>query len=292
MGWSNNLVDEVTAPNNVPFLPGNAVTGFGSQVPDELLAAGYPNAIVFYLPDWVATNTTPTVKFRFIAAKNGNIVTGYGWCNNPSVSQVATVVGTTIQGMFINSTPVSDFEFRSHSGVTIFQFTTFGGAQPDPAFLMYDQNGVARSSLFHLIATNTSTFQIANWQLNVVDGASVASVNNPIVMDTAWQTIPLVGGWTGDATRVPLQRRMPDGTVQMKGLITKVANPVNGESWMSANAAAYRPTHTWTFLTATPGRAATTGQVVEIRADGTGVIFDMAVASGVISLDSVRFAVI
>jgi hypothetical protein len=113
-----------------------------------------------------------------------------------------------------------------------------------------------------------------------------------LVLDTAWQAIPLVGGWTGDATRVPLMRLMPDGTVQMKGLITKVANPVNGESWASAMGVKYRPQHTWTFLTATPGRAANTGQVVEIRANGTGVIFDMAALSGIIALDSVRYATI
>lgn len=95
-GWSNTAQDEITAPNNVPFLPGNNVTGFGTQIPTELQSAGYVNAIVFYATDWDATAVTPKVKFRFIAATAAGLTVGYGICANPSVSQTATVVPTEI----------------------------------------------------------------------------------------------------------------------------------------------------------------------------------------------------
>lgn len=95
-GWSNDLLSELIVPNNVPFLPGNAVTGIGSQVPAELIAAGYPNAIVFYATDWNPAAVTQSVKFRFIAASAAGLVIGYGAAANPSVDQTAVVVPTEI----------------------------------------------------------------------------------------------------------------------------------------------------------------------------------------------------
>lgn len=92
MQFPVGAITEVTAPNNVPFVPGQNVTGLGSGVPPELLAVGIPNAIIFYSNDWNPANTVPTAKFKWIAAVGGALVIGYGYCQNPSVSQVATIV--------------------------------------------------------------------------------------------------------------------------------------------------------------------------------------------------------
>ena len=289
MQFPNQIVTEITAPNNVPFLPGNVVTGFGSIIPAELTAAGFVNAIVFYDSDWNPTNTTPTIKFRFIASGFGNIKIGYGYCANPSVSQTATVVSTANIGAQISGSSIFSLqEWRSLANATTFIMGhTFG--TNDPLIQMYDQNANLRMVLQRVAATAISSIAFGSWSISIADAATIASVSGRIDLDTAWVALPLTGGWTGDATRVPLMRRMNDGTVQMKGLITKVANPVSGEAWITGLAAAYRPTHTWTFLTPTPGRAYNGSQVVEVHADGTSAIFDMAALSGNICLDMVRY---
>ncbi|MGH7743504.1 MAG: hypothetical protein ACREQ5_01600 [Candidatus Dormibacteria bacterium] len=103
-------MSELTVPNNVPFLPGNDVVGIGNQLPAELVAAGYKNAIVFYSSSWNPHNTTLTTKFRFIATSTtGDLILGYADCANPSVNQTAIVhIGLDLQAAGIvapNSIP-------------------------------------------------------------------------------------------------------------------------------------------------------------------------------------------
>jgi hypothetical protein len=56
MQFPQQLVTEITVPNNVPFAPGYDVIGIGSQVPQPLIDAGYPAAIIFYSSGYSAAD--------------------------------------------------------------------------------------------------------------------------------------------------------------------------------------------------------------------------------------------
>lgn len=118
MEFGQNVVTEITVPNNVPFLPGNDIIGIGTQLPPELEAYGITAAMVFYNQAWSPVATTPRVKFMFIGTTHdvdfGAMVFGYGYCNNPSLNQVAVVTttyqigmdGTTVPGRAMSYTLV------------------------------------------------------------------------------------------------------------------------------------------------------------------------------------------
>lgn len=95
MGWTNEQTTEIVAPEGTPFLPGNDVIGFGTQLPPEMASAGITAAIVFYNSGWNPASTSPSVKFMFIGtienAGSGAVSIGFGVCQNPSVSQTAVV---------------------------------------------------------------------------------------------------------------------------------------------------------------------------------------------------------
>lgn len=337
MGWTNDAITELIAPNTVTFAPGNNVVGFGATLPSELTAAGFVDAIVFYSTEWNAANVTPTIKFRFIATSSSGMSIGYGICSNPSVSQTATVVSAELL-----RTPGGSYfgtEIRNASNSPVFYLVDDGGgsgitgngglmdildsagfarirAQANSAgttavFGIYDTGNNQRIGLaaansgntsitvrdstgvtdFAVVSSTTQTqIQAFNAVLAVPSSSTYIQTNTPLEWDTAWQAIPLVNGWFGDATRVPLYRMMADGTTQFKGVILKNSVPLNGEQWMNAIPAIYTPLHTWSFLTPTPGRTYNGSQVVEIHTDGTGVIYDMSnTQNGVISLDNVRY---
>lgn len=92
MIFNDQVVTEITAPSNVPFLPGFDVIGFGTEIPPELVAYGLDAAIIFYTSSWDTSVTTPRIKFMFIATHAGELLTGYGYSLNPSTTPTATVV--------------------------------------------------------------------------------------------------------------------------------------------------------------------------------------------------------
>lgn len=288
MQFPNQIVTEITAPNNVPFLPGNVVTGFGSIIPAELTAAGFVNAIVFYDVDWNPANTTPTIKFRFIASGMGNIKIGYGYCANPSVSQTATVVSTANIGAQISGSSIFSLqEWRSLANATTFIMGhTFG--TNDPLLQMYDQNANLRLLLQRVASTAITSLTVASWSLNIADAATVASVSGPINKDSAWQAFTLFNGWFGNAPPdAPLYRMMNDGTVQFTGLLNKATPGVSGEQWGSV-AAGYLPfkqqmVHACSNLTVDGN------QKILIDATGKCFIFDPAAGNGSMHIGGMRY---
>jgi hypothetical protein len=288
--FPQTLITEITVPNNVPFTPGHDVIGIGTDVPPELVAAGFGDSIVIYGSDWNPANTTPTVKFRFISSGFSSLAIGFGYCANPSVSQVATVVTTTLIGAQIQGSNIFTTQrWRNLNNQDMFNMGQFGTFE-DPLFQMFDQAAVVRAALFHLQSTATTTLAAGNnWQLNIADGATVAAVNGPINKDSAWQAFTLFNGWFGNtAPDQPLYRMMNDGTVQFTGLINKGSAPVNGEQWGSV-AAGYLPLKQAGFH-ACSNLTADGNQKIVIDATGKCVIYDSPAGNGSAFLSGIRYA--
>lgn len=299
MQFPNQIVTEITAPNNVTFAPGNVVTGFGSQVPAELISAGYPNAIVFYSNDWNPAATTPTPKFKFIGAGSStspigtggadSLDIGYGVVLNPSVDQTAIVKVALRTGLQISgSNFISNVEIWNALNSTSAQFTSFFGSN-DPSFQLDDANGVKRMSLFHKLATGIASIAVGNgWQLNCGNTDTSPTVTGPINKDSAWQPFTLFNGWFGNAAPdAPLYRMMNDGTVQFCGMLNKASAPTNGEQWGSV-AAGYLPlkqhmVHACSNLT-TDGN-----QKILIDATGKCFIYDPAAGNGSMFIGGMRY---
>lgn len=104
MGWTNDQATEITAPAGTPFLPGNDVIGFGTELPPELAAFGVTAAIVIYNNGWDAALTTPCVKFTFIGMAATYLCVGLGITANPHVNPVAVVTSGFTLGMFTDGT--------------------------------------------------------------------------------------------------------------------------------------------------------------------------------------------
>lgn len=295
MQFPQTLITELTVPNNVPFTPGHDVIGIGTDVPAELIAAGFGDSIVIYGSDWNPANTTPTVKFRFISSGFSSIVIGFGYCANPSVSQVATVETTTAIGAQISGSNIFTTQrWRNLNNQDAFNMGQFGGSQ-DPIFQMFDQAGNNRSALMHFVATTMTVLCLGdntnaalNWSVNHTDGATVASCTGPLNKDTAWQPFTLFNGWFGNAAPdAPLYRMMSDGTVQFCGMLNKGSAPVNGEQWGSV-AAGYLPlkqqmVHACSNLTLDGN------QKILIDATGKCFIFDPAAGNGSMFIGGMRY---
>jgi len=104
MGWTNEQSTEIVAPAGTPFLPGNDVIGFGTQLPPELSAYGVTAAIVIYNNGWNASLTTPCVKFTWIGMAATYLCMGLGITANPHTNPVAVVTSGLDIGMFTDGT--------------------------------------------------------------------------------------------------------------------------------------------------------------------------------------------
>lgn len=303
----------IVAPGGAQFAPGNNVVGLGSQLPPEMVTAGYVDALVFYSTTWNPAATTFTVKFRFITVAGNNLVCGFGYCTNPSVSQVANIVealvvtlNTGFNDVAINANHVSGRSMFNVQGVTgdvqlhlsSDSSLTLGGVDlstsGDSGFLLLGDNG-----------TNQGWLGAGNVYLQGGVGANpicrilaqaTFDATATLVRDTGWFSIPLAGNWVSDPSWPASYRLMPDGTVLFKGHITEVTNPANGETWMSGLPAAYIPLQPVEFLVPCGTRAynnSANGQAVRFFTDGTAVIYDAATTlTGDIVLDTVRYPVI
>lgn len=70
MQFAQQAVTEIVVPNNVPFGPGHAVFGIGTQLPQELIDASISAAIVGYTATYDPARTTPQTKYYFIAIQD------------------------------------------------------------------------------------------------------------------------------------------------------------------------------------------------------------------------------
>src|SRR5947209_375577 len=211
MQFPQTLITEVTAPNNVPFLPGNNVSGFGSDIPAELVAAGYTNAVVFYSTDWNPANTAPTTKFRFIATAGASLVIGIGYCLNPSVSQTATITRTISAGLLLaGSLPLNDVEFYNINDISMVELAQGVDGNANPDLVIRDHLGNTRARISYTAAAAQTFMLLGGAQLTVNDAAgSALQTSVPIVKDTAWQAFTLFNGWTGNgAPDAPLYRML------------------------------------------------------------------------------------
>jgi len=290
MGWTNTDKDELTAPSSTPFVPGNNVIGFGTQLPPELIAAGFTSAIVSYSTDWDPTSTVPKVKFRFIAPAGGSTIIGIGWCANPSVSQVATIAADFSAGLVYSGGVASnDFELFDLAGHSAWQFAS---DSVNRALAARDVSGVIRVQIGYDV-TARAYVAIGGTSFEVPNGAAYCQVvGGPLVGDTSWQTIGMLNSWVSDSGNPAQCRMMPDGTVQFRGHVTKSSNPTNGEQWGVLPNTSYEPAHVCTFLAACGSRAYNGSQKVDVTASGECLVWDMAAASGDIMLSAVRYPVI
>lgn len=291
-GWSNTAVDEIILPNNTPFLPGNNVTGIGTQIPVELSAAGFTNAIVFYASDWNPTATTQSIKFRFIAANASGLQFGFGYCANPSISQTATVVTVETLSTFDSATGTNaSVTFKNIAGNATYQFLDFGGA---PSLFINDDDGVSVIK-FNGLGNESSNIVLGtdpgSVTINHFKGSGNLQVTGPFIQDSAWNGVPFVNGWGAPDVNHPVQYRlMPDGTVMFRGHMVKTAIPTAGEAFCSALPTAYRPAMSVNFLCACNARAYNGKQKITINPDGTTNVWDFdAALSGDMDLSGVHY---
>lgn len=98
MQFQNNVVSEITVPNNVPFQPGNNVLGIGLELPPEMITAGYQAGMIFYNSLYSPTATEARIIYNFIACGTiadpnyqSAISLGYVWQANPSANSTKFV---------------------------------------------------------------------------------------------------------------------------------------------------------------------------------------------------------
>lgn len=205
MGWTNTQPDELTAPGGVPFLPGNNVSGFGSQVPPELTAAGFPNAFVMYTTAWNPAAVVPTIKFWFMAANSTGLVFGYGTVPNPSVSQTATVVSGEIVSTYGGGGTDSDILYKDTGGNPYAELLTLSGQGAD--FFLFDAAGTKfsrfaaqtypdKSSLVTLGSFGDDA--AVSFQHN--PGETFFRSNNVWLLDVTWTAVSLLNNWAAYGT--------------------------------------------------------------------------------------------
>lgn len=98
MEFDSNIVTEITAPNTVPFLPGNNIVGIGADIPPELSAAGLDAAIVFYSTDWDTSVSTPRIKYWAISSSGGTLTFVVCGSSNPSTTPATLSGGFAMAG--------------------------------------------------------------------------------------------------------------------------------------------------------------------------------------------------
>lgn len=227
MQFPQQVVTEITAPNNVTFAPGNNVSGFGVEVPPELSAAGFSNAFVMYTTAWNPSNTTPTIKFWFIAANATGLVQGYGVVANPSVDQTATVVSGETVGTFLGTGQNSDILYANTSGKPYAELFELSGAN----FFLYDALGDTHSRIALQVLPDKSSRIVLGSGADDVSvtvthpaGAAYFQTNAPWLYDTTWTNLSLSSGWTnrsdpGNSAPALSVLRDSSGIVHIRGLL-------------------------------------------------------------------------
>lgn len=269
MIFSDQVITEITVPNNVPFLPGFDVIGIGTEIPVELTAYGIDAAIIFYTDTWSTAVTIPTVKFFFIGVRGNALVSGYAYSNDPSTIPVATVIRTEVNKL--NQTTAQGL---TQWAITSSKFPTTLAqdinrlAQISEAPTPFDGGGVFATydaldnRLFQIQPDPTSPSHGAN--IFVIDGATqnvileyfaTAEVLKFVTSSHGfgqWVACTYANGWSAKAAPGFGQRsgvgviRLPDGTVHMSG-VANVGTGTPGTYCVQLPAIEYWPNYGKTF---------------------------------------------
>lgn len=295
----------IQVPSSVTAQPGNRVFIVSSTLPSELIAAGYTSAIVWYTTDWDPAATTPKIKYLFLGtypAAGGGLVLGSCVASNPSVSQTGIIYASQVIQNYQSSgldVGVEWHDVNNNAMAWLYDFSN------GPSFQVAsrDTGGVTRRPQFTASIFDPDTCQFTLGSNSTIGGTNRAATFqnydtrfwtfNDWVADS-WHAVPLNsgGGWLSDASRPAEYRRMPDGTVLLKGHAFKNVNAINGENIVNVGgfAASYRPGHTHSFTAIEPGRAYNGKQIVESRSDGSLILFDCTTtAVARVCLDQVRY---
>lgn len=258
MEFQDNVITELTAPNNVPFQPGFDIIGFGSEVPPEMEAVGFEAAIIFYTDDWDPAATNPRLKYFYIGVSNSNLVNGFGYSENPSTTPTATLVNA--QSLAINNTTgdgLTDWLLRSTQIPTqLIARINEGPSTGGGVFTLYDGDG---ERIFLLQPSGDSA------DLVIYDGSSqvirlaYAAANETLQYGTSslgygsWVPCTYANGW-GPSAAPSFNRRSgvavfrdPVGTVHLTGVAQGGTN-ANGTYCVQLPGAAYRPAFGKAFL--------------------------------------------
>jgi hypothetical protein len=285
--------EQVKTPNAAAFVPGGDSIGIVStDLPAELIAAGFTNGVVFYADDWDAAAITRKVKFRFIVATNAGIGVGYGVCANPSVSQTATIffgsnlvhnlaTGANIfailgqtNNTILEATSQEIFgqgfwpllRFRNPSGTEVASFEIL-----DTFEALNYSSGTGLARIVHYI--NENRLQIPEYFVRDLNWRGFSTLNN------SW----LSAGGASDC----LLRRMPDGTVLFKGAVFKNSVPPSGQQFALVPAG-WRPSARVEFHCTHFGALAN-AQKVSVDTNGICQVWDPPAVNGGISLESIRY---
>jgi hypothetical protein len=263
MIFKDQVVSELTAPNTLPFEPGYDIVGIGTEVPPELIAAGYTASIIFYTSSWSAAATTPRVKFFFLGVKPGIFTTGYGYSLNPSTTPTATVIEGnefTLNAVSFPGFAVTDQRWVKATNNNIFARilelpTSAGGGG---ALTLYDGTAAAFAAFeVDVVSTGANIFV-----QNTVTGAVQLAYNSAtqtLLFGSAnalgyglWTACTYANGWSAKAAPGFGQRsgvgviRLPDGTVHLSGVANR-GTSAPGTYCVQLPSSAYWPNYGTTF---------------------------------------------
>lgn len=297
----NIAANSIQVPSNLAAQPGNRVFSVSSNLPSELVTAGYTSAIVWFSDDWDPTSTTPKIKYLFLGtypSPGGGLVLGSCVATNPSASQTGIVYASQVIQNYQSIGLDLGVEWHDVNNRAMGWLYDFDNG---PLFQLASHDAGGRQSQFTVSIFDPDTTQVTLGNNATVGGSNRAATfqnldtrfytNNSWIADF-WQTAPMSANWFSDASRPFNYRKMPDGTVLFKGHAFKNVNAINGETIVPVGGlpAAYRPGHTHSFTCVEPGRPYNGRQIVEVRADGSVWLFDCTTtAVARVCLDQVRY---
>lgn len=260
MLFGDQVVTEITAPNNVPFQPGFNIVGIGTEIPPELQSLGFNASIIFYTDDWDISAVTPRIKYYFIGITNSQLTVGYGYSNNPSTTPNATIILATQLGLSVGTITglgLTDFVLRgaSNGGMVYCRIDETSFPNSGALFILYDDN---ENPIFQIQPNNNTdsadVFLVANgsivalWSSTQETFRFINSQNGYGV----WVPCTYANGW-GPSTPNFNRRagvavfRDTVGTVHMTGVAQGGTN-TPGTYCVQLPSAAYRPAFGKAFL--------------------------------------------
>lgn len=299
----NIAANSIQVPSNLVAQPGNRVFSVSSNLPSELVTAGYTSAIVWFSDDWNPAATTPKIKYLFLGtypALGGGLVLGSCVATNPSVNQTGVVYASQVIQNYQSSGLDLSVEWHDVNNNAMAWLYDFSNG-PNFQITSHDTGGVTRRPQFTASIFDPDTCQFTLGSNSTTGGTNRAATFqnydtrfwtfNDWITDT-WQSPSMSANWLSDATRPFNYRRMPDGTVLFKGHAFKNVNAINGETIVPVGGlpASYRPGHTHSFTAVEPSRPYNGKQIVEVRSDGSVWLFDpTTTAVARVCMDQVRY---
>lgn len=289
MQFADQVVTEITAPNNVPFEPGFDIIGFGTEVPDEMSAVGFEAAIIFYTDDWDPAATNPRLKYFFIGVRNGTLINGYGYSENPSTTPTATLVET--QNLAINNTTgdgLTDFFIRSTQSPSSLIFRINEGPLTGGGVVtVYDGDGNRIFLVQPSAADNGPDLVLYDGATQVIRLAWAAATETLLYGTSSlgygnWVACTYANGWGATAAPTFNRRsgvavfRDPTGQVFLTGVANGGTN-TSGTYCVQLPSAAYRPAFGQSFVVRTQNAGGFSTMVVD-SSNGAITILGVATA--------------